>query len=47
MEVKAKKGVSVPGYVWLRADEPQLLTPEEQKRWEEAQGKKDDDCLIM
>ena len=47
MDVKAKKGVSVPGHVWFRADESQLLTPEEQKRWEEAQKNKDDDCIIM
>jgi len=25
----------------------QILTPEEKKRWEEAQKNKDDDCVIM
>jgi hypothetical protein len=47
MDAKAKKGVSVPGYVYVRTNEPQLLTPEEKKRWEEAQKNKDDDCIIM
>lgn len=48
MEMKAKKGVSVPiAASGLELTNAQLLTPEEKERWEEAQKNKDDDCVIM
>ena len=50
MAIKAKKGVSVPSCcvrLGLELMCNQLLTPEEKKRWEEAQKNKDDDCVIM
>jgi len=47
MEMKVKKGVSAPACVWFGTNKHPDIDPGREKRWEEAQKYKDDDCVIM